>query len=183
MDEAIPDADDEPRVRPTGVSVIAVLAIIFGLFNFCYAPVGMGQMLFLSDPVFTAMRNDPMLYYFTMVGGVIGWFLSIVLIALGFGLWKLKDWARSGMVVYSVLAGLWTIFGGVVNMIYIVPKSMEIAMAAQSQKVPPEIMKGAMIGAMIGGGCMLVFIFGVYIAIAIYLTRANVKDAFRPQRT
>ncbi len=182
MEEAIPDVDDEPRVRPTGVSIIAVLAILFGIFNFCYTPVGLGQLLLQSDPIYVSMRNDPVVYYFSMVGGVIGWFLSIVLIVLGTGLWKLKDWARSSMAIYAVLAALWTIAGGTLNMIYIAPKTMEIAMAAQPQKLPPEALK-MMTLVMYGmGGCFLVLFFGVYIGIAVYLTRANVKEAFRPQR-
>lgn len=187
MDEAIPDADDEPRVRSTGVSIIAVLAIIFGVFNFCCAPIGMGQMLFLKDPVNASMRNDSMLYYSTMVGGAINWFLAIILMTLGIGLWQLKEWARKGMVIYAILISLWTLLSGTFSMIYVTPKAMEIAMAAQmaaqNQKMPADAMKMVMFSTMAATGCMLVLIFCVYIGVAIYLTRARVKDAFRPQRT
>ncbi|MEI6236514.1 MAG: hypothetical protein WCT04_25945 [Planctomycetota bacterium] len=161
------------------MSIIAVLAMVFGGLNLCFAPVGIVQLFISKDPIHDAMRNDPALYYFTVVSGIVGWFISAVSVALGSGLWRMKEWARKGMVVYYCVTAVWTLVGGIFSTIYITPKIMEISMAMQPQKLPAGVMDGIKLGSMIGAGVMILLFCGVYIFIAQYLARPSVKAAFR----
>ena len=182
MDEALPEIENEPRSRPSGVSIVAVLALLAGFFSFCFTPLSIGQILMSSEPIYVGMRGDPAVYYVSVVGGAIGWVVSIGVIALGFGLWKTKEWARAGMVIYCILAAVWAVVGGAINMIYVTPKAMEIAFATAPtpNKIPPEMMKTIMMFSYITAAVVTLVLCGLYIGIAIYLSKPTVKDAFKP---
>lgn len=186
MDVAIPDEINEPKVRPTGVSVIAILALIGGVFNFCYSPFGIAHLLLMDAPANVAMRNDPTIYYTTVVGGAMGWFISILTISLGIGLWRTKEWARVWTVYYCIGAAIWTLIGGAFYVIYITPKAMKIGMeVAQAQSkvqspMPADLMNNIILGTMIFTGLVMLVFCAAYIFIAVYMSKATTKEAFKP---
>ena len=181
MDEVIHDVEPEPKSRPAGVSIVAVLALIAGFFGVCLSPLSIGQMLVAKEPMYAAMRADATMYYVTVVGGAVGWFVSLGVIALGFGLWKLKEWARAGTVVYCIFAAVWAVVGGALNMIYITPKAMQIAFAntPSPNKIPAEMIKNIVLVSQITAVVLTLVMCGIYIFIAVYMAKPTVKDAFR----
>jgi hypothetical protein len=92
--------------RPTGVTVIAVLAFI-GAFCLFFAAFGM----FLGGAILSSLANRPGLGMIAGMGGAIVGvvFLGVaaVYLVLGIGLWKLQNWAR---IVTVILVGLGLLF-------------------------------------------------------------------------
>lgn len=186
MEEEILYSPAEPRTRPTLVSILAVLGYVFGGFTLLLGPIGVLQLLFQNDPLHIAMRNDAIVYYSTIAGSVLGMFMAGIEIWLAYGLWNLKEWARSGTATFCVFLSVWSVIVGALQQIYVMPKIWAITMAAQQPTMPPEAAKmmKTMQGAMLIFGIAVLVVFaGIYIGIAVYLTRPSVKEAFRPEGT
>jgi Predicted membrane protein (DUF2127) len=96
--------------RPTGVTVLAVLAFI-GAFCLFFAAFGM----FLSGAILSSLVGRPGLGMMAGIGGVIVGvvFLGIaaVELVLGIGLWKLQNWARIVAVVLVSLGLILNLLG------------------------------------------------------------------------
>ncbi|HLX62649.1 MAG TPA: hypothetical protein VKX17_15330 [Planctomycetota bacterium] len=176
MEEARPDEIDEPRTRPTGVSVIAVLAIVFGILGVCCAPFVIGQLVIAGDPVHVAMRNNTGLYIYMLGTQSFHWIISIALTAIGFGLWRLSEWARKGAVALAIFTILYQLANTAVYYLLFGSQMMDLMGSSSGQPVSPEIMKT--ITYIVTPICMC-FVFGIYVWIAVYLTRPHVKAAFQ----
>ena len=172
MDEVIPDLD-EPRVRPAGVTIVAVLAILFGLLGTCCLPVNM-VFLFMAgnDPKYAAAVGGNVFFMAALY--FVFWIISILLTSIGFGLWGLKSWARMAAIIYCVVYALLGTVGGVINAIFYAQKSAEV--------LPPNWQFSAesyrVVVLYVSPACTC-FMILIHIAIAVYLTRPNVKVAFR----
>src|SRR5262245_6129321 len=102
--------------RPVGVTVMAVLAIVFGLFGACGAVMS-APILFL-DPAsgtkelaYRPYLEMPGLLLFTKANAVLGIFAAAALITSGVGLLLVRPWARTLALVwaaYSVLSSVVT---------------------------------------------------------------------------
>lgn len=86
--------------RPTGITLIAILFIAFGVFDV----LGALSLLFipLPDP-FSGM---------TLVPGLIGILMAGFYLLVGWGLLQLREWARVGAIVLSGLALLGYLLSG-----------------------------------------------------------------------
>ena len=87
--------------RPIGVTVVAMLAIVGGTYRFI-------QSLFWIRSFSETIGNlvvfgEPKTWWFVLAVGIAP-VLSIISIAVGIGLWKLRRWARLLLIVFSVLA-------------------------------------------------------------------------------
>jgi hypothetical protein len=107
------------RKRPTAVTVIAILNIVFGgLGLLCYACIGIG-IVFLygalskapaQDPqaqllkdMLTSMKDEiPGFLPFLIGSSVFSLVMCIILIVAGIGLFSLQRWARVLCIFYSV---------------------------------------------------------------------------------
>jgi hypothetical protein len=103
-----------PSPRPTSVTVIAVLAIVFGsigvLGELCNIPQYMG-VKFMPNPVMDAMHEDSLLIGI-MVGTLfVSLLTSVMLLWGGIGALSLKASARKVLVAYAILAIATTIIG------------------------------------------------------------------------
>ena len=104
--------------RPLGVSILAVLSILFG------ALAVIGGIILAS---FGSIFMEPLLIGMNMSDGMpagfMGFFsfffyaMAIVLIIsglisviIGYGLWNGKEWARILAIIFSVLGIIWGIF-------------------------------------------------------------------------
>jgi len=89
--------------RPTGVTIISVLAFI-GAACLFFAAMGM----FLGGAVLSSMAGRPGVGMIAGIGGVIvgAVFLGIAVVdlVLGIGLWKLQNWARILSIVLLIVA-------------------------------------------------------------------------------
>src|SRR3989304_4872730 len=138
--------------RPTGVTILAVLNFIGAAFYILLALGFMLGMGLLGGMMGQAGGEGSagamgMLMGLGVVGGGV---VLIVAILLGWGMWKLKNWARIITIVLCALGALGALAG--------------VAIAA-------------MAGQMISAGFNLVFLL-IYAWIIWYLLRPHVKEAF-----
>src|SRR3989304_3115556 len=103
--------------RPTGVTILAVLNFIGAAF---YILLGLGFMLgmgILGGIIGQAGGEGSagamgMLMGLGVVAGVIFIVLSLIPLLIGWGLWKLKNWARIISIVLFALGALAALAGG-----------------------------------------------------------------------
>jgi hypothetical protein len=155
--------------RPTTLTVIGILAIIFGSLGVVCTPL---LLVVLLNPELSGefMPDLGGLHQtFQIVSLSVGIFASLALVADGIGLLQMKEWARKlgiGLGVYYILASF---VGAAVQIVAAGPMMKEMADATGSD--------AAMIGGVVGG------IFGILINSVIYglilyfLTRPDVKYA------
>jgi len=96
--------------RPTGVTIISVLAFI-GAACLLFAALGM----FLGGAILSSMAGRPGVGMMAGIGGAIVGvvFLGIAAVdlILGIGLWKLQNWARILTVVLLIVGVILYAFG------------------------------------------------------------------------
>jgi hypothetical protein len=96
--------------RPTGVTIISVLAFI-GAVCLLFAALGM----FLGGAILSSMAGRPGVGMMAGIGGAIVGvvFLGIAAVdlILGIGLWKLQNWARILTVVLLIVGVILYAFG------------------------------------------------------------------------
>ncbi len=160
--------------RPTGVTVFAILNIIFGLMGVFGIVVSVGMLVLGSriagpNPVMDKMFDSVAYLAFTAVGMVVGIVFSILLLFSGIGLLKMSKSARTISIVYGVYAIVSTILANAVNVFVVFIPALEQAQGAQRAG-----MIGGIIGAGIGGLVGLIY----PIALLIYFTRPTVKHYF-----
>lgn len=87
--------------RPGGVTILALIGIIYGIFNLLLALLGLlGSALLASRVAAAAIKYSPgTLAYATISDAVAG----ILFFAFGFGAWRLLGWAWTTGVVALVL--------------------------------------------------------------------------------
>lgn len=99
--------------RPTGITVLAVIAVIYGSFNLLLALLGLlGSALKASGVAGAAIRYSAgTLAYATISDAVLG----ILLVAFGIGALRLKGWAWTTGVAALVLDVVRQIVGVVIQ--------------------------------------------------------------------
>jgi hypothetical protein len=171
----IPERSD----RPTGVTVFAILNVLFGLTGILgvilsWAILMLGDRINLGpNPVMDALRDNEAFRLYNLVMGAIGLGFSVALLASGFGLLKMRSWARTVALVYAVYTIFATVIGAFANYQFIYRPVMERA-AGQQNAEQLAIISG-MIGGFAGACVALILPF----AILIYFLRPSVKQAFQ----
>lgn len=168
--------------RPTTVTVFAVLDLVFGFLGLCGAGFGVMALAFMAGTGDT-FSSGPMkienpltsdnVYlrgwtYFSMVSNVV---TAILLIASGFGLLQMRNWARLVTLGYAVYA-LFALVIGTVIAYY-----TQWLPLLEQVKDDPAAQAGAM-GGMVGGVFGICFGIAYPVAILYFLTRPYVVDAF-----
>lgn len=135
--------------RPTGVTIISVLAFI-GAVCLLFAALGM----FLGGAILSSMAARPGMGALMGIGGVIVGvvFLGIAVldVVLGIGLWKLQNWARVLTIVLLIVSAILYAFGMLRSVVHFHLVRLFIQM---------------------------IFI-AIDVWIAVYLSKASVKQAF-----
>jgi hypothetical protein len=121
---------------------------------------------------------------FNVANAVIGTAVSALLLASSIGCLSLKPWARKGMLTYAGLAIVLTIVGGIITMVWMLPKIQEMQRQMMAQQTaggaapPPQIM-GFVQAASTGGAVIGLLVSLVFPACLLYFfTRPNVQSAF-----
>jgi hypothetical protein len=118
-----------------------------------------------ADPAFTALSN-----FNAWTGAALG----LALLALGIGLLYLKNWARLGCIIYSVIDMVLVL----VMSILIWPHTKQ--MMSNMPNVPPAMMQGfATIGLVFG----LIIGMGYPALLIFFMTRTNVIEACQPEQS
>lgn len=164
--------------RPTPVTALAIIGIIFGALGVLCKPFGLvGMFLPQQGPnPMIDMQREMMAW--NVGSTVVGVGVSVLLLAGAIGSLNLKAWARPAMLAYAALAVLLTIINLVVALVWIVPKMQEAQQQATQQGVPPQaaaIMQTAgTVGAVVGAAIALIYPAVLW----YYYTRPNIKAAF-----
>ena len=158
--------------RPTSVTVIAILGIVFGALGLICTPFAI--LPYVTDfggpnPVVEMVKETTWMLVWMIFSIVLGLLFSIILLAGSIGALRLKPWARLTLIGYSIASLFMTVISVVVSLMMFMPlfrDSDNPAMAA------------AATGGMIGAGCQICFSFVLQGAVLYVLTRPEVKRAF-----
>ena len=112
-------------LRPTSVTVLAIIGIIFGGIGVLCKPFSL-VALFIPQPGPNPMVDmQKQMMAWNVANVVVGTAVSVLLLASSIGSLSLKPWARKGMLAYAAMAVALTLIGGVVTMIWVLPKMQE----------------------------------------------------------
>ena len=170
-------AGGQPETRrPTGVTVFAILGILFGMIGLL-SNLGSLLVFFFRDAVpMPASPVDEMvddsfgyqLYYLTTLG--LGILFSVVLLMAGIGLLKMSLRARTLIIIYAIYAIPATIVTKVVDVLVLFSSS-QMGEQTEEQQIIAFIFVGVAI--------LFAFISLIFpVAILIYFSRPSVKQRF-----
>jgi hypothetical protein len=172
-----------PSPRPTSVTVIAVLAIVFGsigvLGELCSIPQYLGAG-FMPNPVMDAMRADSLLIGILVGSLLVSMLTSVMLLWGGIGAISLKASARKVLVAYAILGIATTVVGLALNFTVTGSRS-ETAFQKGIQSMPQA--QAAMTQKMhvisYYGGIGVSIIYLIWPLLVLYfMNRPHVKSAF-----
>src|SRR5438128_303609 len=88
--------------RPTSVTALAIIGIIWGGIAVLGGVWGVASyFLPFHNPVIDKVKENPGLFVFTVVSGLVGLALAVVLLAGSIGALSLKPWARRAMLFWA----------------------------------------------------------------------------------
>jgi len=158
--------------------------LIFGILNIGYGLLKLGMILLnvamshmssmKANPVADYMKSDPTMVAWTKFGTVSGAILGVALIALGIGLLLMKNWARLGSIVYSIIDIFMVVIGSIV-----VWPVMQRAMEQLPKNVPQGMVQGIAMVSMVVG---IIFTLAYPALLLFFMTRTNVIEACQPEQ-
>jgi len=158
--------------RSIGVTVIAVLSLLGSLFTLLMG----GSMIALSiiGPPTSAANSpfSPQFFKIMMFGAAFVYILPAAWgIVTSIGLFRLKEWARISIIVFSVLLTLMTGFGGLMFLVMPMPPAPHEAAAANVA----AIMR--ILAAVLAGTLMSIGVWWL-----VFFTRRDAKEQFVPSQ-
>ncbi len=170
---------DYAPTRPTSVTVLSIISIVFAALGVICVPIGIVSYFIPtvqeSNPGIAAVKNNPPLFAWVLASNLFGFVMSIVLMAAAIGSLKLLKWARSLMIAYSIIGILTSIIVTVINTIWLTPVMIQNA-PAQAQGI---VKVSSYVGAVIG----LVFGLTMPVLVLIFFRKPHVVDAFERRLT
>ena len=172
-------------LRPTSVTVLAILGIIFGALGVLCKPLSLAAIFIPQPGPNPAVEMQKEMMGFNLANVAVGTAVSVLLLAASIACLSLKPWARKGMLTYAGIAIVLTIVGGVITFVWMLPRIQEMQRQMMAQQTaggagapPPQMMNimqtASTAGAAIGAAGAL-----IYPACLLYFfTRPNVKSAF-----
>jgi hypothetical protein len=157
-----------PR-RPTAVTVLAIIGIIFGSMGVLCGPVSLTPYLFdlgVSEPSIDKVKQSPALMAFMIGSTGVWWLLGALELASSIGSLLLRPWARRGLILYAWLAIATGVLGMALMLAWFIP-------TAYGSLSEPAAM-GGVIGGLVGG--LIGFIFPILVL--VFFRRADVVAAF-----
>lgn len=161
---------DQPR--PSSVTVIAVVAIVFGALGVLCTPLALLPYLGVggANPMLELVRAHPLLHAWMLGSTLLNLLLSLLLIAGGIGALSLRAWARLALMAYAVMTLVQSLVGLLVTALALAP------LASRSGDDPAAL--GALAGGLVGGFVGLCFNGVVCGLILFVMTRPEVRVAF-----
>lgn len=174
----IPESIQIAPRRPIGVTMFAILSILFGVLGFMGSSLSLlitvvGGLFDAGVNPLQELVSDNVAYrifYVTLL--VLGLVFSVVAAVAGFGLLKMSGGARKLIIAYGVASIVATVAAKAVDLFVVyLPMIEELSQQSEEQQIATVVMIGvAIIFAMIS----LIF----PIAILIYFLRPSVKQSF-----
>jgi hypothetical protein len=159
-----------PR-RPTSVTVVAIVGIVFGLLGVVCTPIS--AIPYFVDtgpnPVMDAVKGTSWIYVYMVASLVLGFVFACVLLAGSIGALLLKPWARLVLMGYAIVSLVLGVVSAAVTLLIFVPLMRE--------SDNPAVF-GGVVGGIAGAFCGLCVGFVLQGALLFVLTRPEVKRAF-----
>ena len=151
--------------KPTSVTVLGTLNIIFGGMNLLCSPFAILSVFIPQpDPAFQLSAG---MRLYTLVSVILSMIMAVVLIACGIGLLKLRSWARQTAYVYGWIAFVWGILGIIISAVL-----LSTSFSGMSENAMP-----AMIGGIVGGMCGGLIGLVYPLLLIIYMRKPHVIEA------
>jgi uncharacterized protein involved in cysteine biosynthesis len=186
-----------PRRRPTAVTVIAILHLVFGglglLCGICSGILDLAptqtQAGSSSPQASQQARKEiteqvlsqrvPLYRAYTIGNRVSGLLTSVLLVAAGIGLLQMQSWARWLSVVYAVLSLLVNLVGFVYTVAFFTPAYAEVF-----RQLPPQNDQERMASdiARVTGPAIPCLVMIYPVAVLIVMLLPSVGAAFRPRK-
>ena len=154
--------------RPIPLVVACVIGLLLGGIGLCGLPFAVLPYvadLGVPNPVIEAVKASTVLYSYMLASFGCGACMNVVMVACCIGAFFMKNWARSGLIAYSLLNLLLVLVGVVFNAMYMFPLL---------QTLGDEAMYGG-IGGAVGGLCCGLFLPIMFLVV---LNITSVKLAF-----
>jgi hypothetical protein len=158
--------EPEPGYRPTGLTVIAILAWVFGGLALCclpftlfqtFAPMSTGSQ---ANPMVEVHEKLPWIKTFTLVSTLVSMVFSLLLVIGGIGVWTLRRWGWTLLNGYAVIQLISVVVQTVVNFAFIFPESTKVLAGQPGGEAAVPIVYAS-------GGCGM--IIGAVLPIAILI--------------
>ncbi len=166
------------RARPTVVTVIGILAIVFGAMGLLSLPMNLLQMagMWPGSEFTRPMFDDPMLGTWMKVSFVLTPVLCVLWIVSGIGLLRLREWARKLALGLLVLG----LAGQVGGALFVMPA---MSRSVGGGMFPPGSQEAAMMQTMMSAIVVVSIVVGAAVAVTliVLLTRPHVRIAFQPE--
>jgi len=159
--------------RSIGVTVIAILSLLGSLFALLMGAFVAVIPFFAPEVDSGASPLSPGFFKVMMVVAALIYILPAIWgIITSVGLFRLKEWARISIIIFSVLLILMSAFGGLISLVMPtppVPNRADVANVATGVR----IFMGALTAVMVGIGVWWL----------VFFTRGRTKQQFRPLPT
>ncbi len=183
-DPSLPYATPPASRRPTSVTVLAILAMVFGgLGTFCGAigavfalvAIAMGGAM-KANPAFGAgMHLSPAINAYNAIIAIVNLILSVTLLMVGIGGMTLKTWARSVAMGWAIARIIVATIEMVLQLTWVSPASIAALRKAQPGNPALSFMSGFSTGGAIG---IWILVCILPVCFLIFWNRPNVKAAF-----
>ena len=165
-----------PPLRPTSVSVIAIIGIVLASLGLICTPFAVIPFVMTGaaaqNPQIQLIQNNKPLMAWSILALVVQFLLSILLLTASIGSLRLSNWARKGMIAWAIASSVMAVLSTAVQCVFIVPQLM----AKMNSGNPADY--GAAIGGIIGAVAGIVFAFILPAFILIFFRKPHVVDAF-----
>jgi hypothetical protein len=163
------------RKRPTAVTVLAIIGIVWGALGALSGICSLVPYVVQSsqpNPVLDAVRARPLLHAWTILSTLLSWVIAIILLAGSIAALSLRPWGRLVMVGYAVVNLVISLIGTFMLIGVMLPLMQPMLESGD------PVVKGGAVGGILGAvaGIGLGLLFSVFIL--VFMRRPEVLAAF-----
>jgi hypothetical protein len=154
--------------RSAGVTVIVILSLLGSLFTFAMGILMLVMMIVAPVPRSNEFPGSPIFFKVILLLGSLMYLLPAIWgVVTSIGLWRLKNWARISIIVFSVLLILMGGFSGLMTLVVPMPPP-------PNSTVDPSVMTGIRISM----GAFMLALAGIGVWWLVFFSRPKVKEQF-----
>jgi hypothetical protein len=172
-----------PNPRPTAVTVLAVVGIVWGVLMLLCNGMGLIPAIVPSigagNPAFEEIRAHPLAGPWSVIGPIIGVALAVVLLAACAGALGLKPWGRSLMNVFALAEIFVVLFDAFVRLSIVNPITIRALASMPGGAGAPAVQSLQLPLTLLG----VVITLALPVCILLFMNRPHVKAAFAGETT
>jgi hypothetical protein len=167
-----------PKLRPTSVTVLAIIGIIMGslklLGSLCNGLQFAGVSINGNNPILKGVQSDHLLFAWSIFGLILNCILGVLLLFGSIWSLSLKRSGRSWLVLYSRMDIAFTLIGVGVSVAMVFPRMRVIVQHANMNATAQMSMQITLWVTLV-----LSLVFLAYPGLVLYyMSRPHVKEAF-----